>query len=210
MVITNGVGRPRCFLPADVELYHRAIFYSCFNLIVDMDILKFMSMPMLTTMLWLLIGISRVDMACFIKTIPKWRSSKNAVEIRCNMVLYVSHSAFNSLIISFESTLVTKLTSQAFITQLCINLSWKELKHKLTRQAVLTMIDDASPSRPTKSDESGCGTKEVFPWLLFARINVQYMHDCKLLFARVGQAYWMGLWTFITIDLNPRVVCLVR
>ena len=47
----------------------------------------------------------------------------------------------------------------------------------------------------------------VFLWPLSARINLQYPRDCKLLFAGVGPAYWMGLWTFITIDPDLAVIC---
>ena len=34
-----------------------------------------------------------------------------------------------------------------------------------------------------------------------------YLCDCKLLFAGVGPAYWMGLWTFITIDPDLTAIC---
>ena len=47
----------------------------------------------------------------------------------------------------------------------------------------------------------------VFLWPLSARINLQCLCDCKLLFAGVGPAYWMGLWTFITIDPDLTVIC---
>ena len=69
------------------------------------------------------------------------------------------------------------------------------------------MIDDTSSWRPTKSAESPCGTKGVFLWSLSARINLQYLCDCKLLFAGVGPAYWMGLWTFITIGPDLTAIC---
>ena len=47
----------------------------------------------------------------------------------------------------------------------------------------------------------------VFLWSLSVRINLQYLCDCKLLFAGVGPAYWMGLWTFITIDPDLTAIC---
>ena len=72
------------------------------------------------------------------------------------------------------------------VTHSLYYLNWKELKHKLTSQALLTMIDDTSSWRPTKSDESPCGTKGVFLWSLSARINLQDLCDCKLLFVGVG------------------------
>ena len=70
---------------------------------------------------------------------------------------------------------------------------------------MLTMIDDTYPSRPTKSDESGRGTKEIFPWLLFARINVQYLRDCKLLFPRLGKLIGWDYEHLLQLTLTPEL-----
>ena len=119
----------------------------------------------------------------------------------------VTHSFPYSLIISFRVPWQQKWQHMHLSPHSRYYLNWKELKHKLTSQAVLTMIDDTSSWRPTKSDESHCGTKGFFLWSLSVRINLQYLCDCKLLFAGVGPAYWMGLWTFITIDPDLTAFC---